>query len=272
MDLNASFVVFYQYDHEDRKRNLNILLSYINKNFTNVEIILVEQYRTIEDNKLGLPSICKDKNIFHTVIGELTEHYNKLQGYNFGFKFAKYENIIFNDVDIIFKPKALKKAIELINEDNDKVIHPYDGHVFGLKLNSIDSFETNLNFDLLQSYIGDYNDYSLKTDNNHIRLKNIGSTGGGLVCKKSVLYKVKGFNPNFKGWGFEDDETKLRFAKLGFPFMQLEQGNPMVHIEHREAKRSSAQLPHFFDNKAERDKVNEMTATQLIEYSSKWTI
>ena len=50
MVLNASFIIFYQYDHEDRKRNLDILIRYINKNFSNVEIILVQQYKKLSDN------------------------------------------------------------------------------------------------------------------------------------------------------------------------------------------------------------------------------
>ena len=205
-------------------------------------------------------------------MGDVTEHYNKLLGYNIGAKISTYDNLIFNDVDIIFKPEAINHSLEEINYDYNKIMHPYDGYVFGLKLASIQNFENSLNFDLLDRYVGDYNNYQIKTENENILLKNIGSTGGGLVIKRQTLKALNGFNPNFKGWGFEDDETKLRFAKLGYPFTRLKKTNPMIHLEHRDAKRSSAHRPFFFDNKAERDKINKMTANEIIEYSSSWNI
>ena len=271
MKLNASFIIFYQYDHDDRKRNLDILIKYISKNFSEIEIVVIQQLRNLEDAK-NIPESIKQKNVTHSVMGEITEHYNKLQGYNLGVKLAKYNNLIFNDVDIIFNPDAISDSLRQIDEDNDKIIQPYDGYVFGLRLTSIGSFEESLDFNLLLDYIDDYDKFQLRTENSHVRLKNIGSTGGGLICKKDTLKKVFGFNPNFKGWGFEDNETKIRFKKLGFPFVNLKRKNPMVHIEHRDAKRSSAQLPHFFDNKSEQDKITQMSYKDLIEYCSKWNI
>ena len=271
MKLNASFIIFYQYDHDDRKRNLDILIKYISKNFSEVEIVVIQQLRNLEDAK-NIPKSLNQKNVTHSVMGDMTEHFNKLQGYNLGVKLAKYNNLIFNDVDIIFNPKAILDSINQIEEDHDKIIQPYDGYVYGLRLSSIDSFEESLDFNLLLDFIGDYDKFQIRTENEHVRLKNIGSTGGGLICKRNTLKKVFGFNPNFKGWGFEDNETKIRFNKLGFPFINLDRKNPMVHIEHRGAKRSSAELPHFYDNKSEQDKITQMTHSQLIEYCSKWNI
>tara|TARA_R100001510_G_C7636240_1_gene194374 strand:+ start:852 stop:1484 length:633 start_codon:yes stop_codon:yes gene_type:complete len=54
---------------------------------------------------------------------------------------------------------------------------------------------------------------------------NVGDHSGGVfVLHKELFYKTNGFNPYYKGWGKEDDDTRDRLRLLGYKWKRNMQG------------------------------------------------
>jgi len=270
--LNASFIVFYQFDHPDRERNLNILVDFINKNYIDFEIVVVQQYKSAEQrNQLPTPDFLKRDYIKHIIIDEDNRFFNKLNGYNIGAKNAKHNILIFNDVDVIFGPENVIECVDKVVENKNFLFQPNDPHVIDVKPHAIEIFKKELTYECLKNFIGKHYG-ELGRENSNVKILNVGSTGGGLIVDKGTLFtNLKGFNPNFRGWGFEDDETMHRFEKLGYPIKRMVGFKPMFHLYHREARRTPGNENIFWDdNKNLKEKIIKMPKEELIEYMKTW--
>ncbi len=260
LDLNSSVVIFYIRDSDDRELNLHILLDFYYKHFNNFQMLLVEQ-------PLDTTFSCSNyKHIQHIVLGG--DIPNKNLAYNEGIKAATHENMIFNDVDVIFDPDNIAECLNIIN--SDKNIHftqPSDGHSINIFANARDKFKTNLDIEYLKSLI-DRNKYNVSNHTNaNTKVCNVTAPGGGYVCNKSELIKMNGFNPGFKGWGWEDAETILRFEKMGNPLKRLRGFKPMFHIDHKNAVRGGNKF--VTDNKDMFEFVKSIKLEDISEYSHK---
>jgi predicted glycosyltransferase involved in capsule biosynthesis len=49
-------------------------------------------------------------------------------------------------------------------------------------------------------------------------------SGGVFVLSKSLFLKINGFNPYYKGWGKEDDDTRDRLRLLGYNWKRNQEG------------------------------------------------
>lgn len=49
-------------------------------------------------------------------------------------------------------------------------------------------------------------------------------SGGVFVIHKKLFYKINGFNPYYKGWGKEDDDTRDRIRLLGYEWHRNDVG------------------------------------------------
>lgn len=56
-------------------------------------------------------------------------------------------------------------------------------------------------------------------------MNNVGDHSGGVfVLSKELFYKINGFNPYYKGWGKEDDDTRDRLRLLGYTWERNKDG------------------------------------------------
>lgn len=263
IELNASFIIFYQKDTDDRERNLIIKLNFLCKHYSDVEIIVVQQFKDAEERNNFKCLPVEDKRIKHIILDNDTEYWNKMTAYNIGLKQSKYDILFYNDVDTFFNPDNIVKAHKIITEQS-KILIPSGLEFIDIGLDLIEEFKDNLDYKFL---LDKYN-----ANKDIFKCCNTGGPGGGLAGKKDTFIELNGFNPNFKGWGFEDDETKLRFLRLGKPISFLPHGTPIFHLYHRDAKRGSSQCKFFDFNKQIRDKVQKLPDAELIEYNKSWTI
>ena len=266
--IKSTFCIFYQKDHDDRERNLNILLHYLLKNYTDLEIIVLQQYIDKEqrDNLKPLP-IFSNENIFHHRLLEDTEYWNKMTAYNFGLKYASYDTIFFNDVDTIFNPQDIVKAYDLINNEN-KILIPSGPNFIDVKVPLIYKFKETLDYN---TYLNEYQNFHVY-ENDLFRRNNMGGPGGGLAGNKNTFISMNGFNPKFKGWGFEDDETRERFAKFGNPVKFIDDGDPIFHMVHEGAKRGTAMCKYMETNRQVLEEMRAMSYEQVKEYSFSWKL
>lgn len=49
-------------------------------------------------------------------------------------------------------------------------------------------------------------------------------SGGVFVLHRDLFYKTNGFNPYYKGWGKEDDDTRDRLRSLGYSWERNQEG------------------------------------------------
>jgi hypothetical protein len=86
--------------------------------------------------------------------------------------------------------------------------------------------------------------------------------------------KCNGYNPNFKGWGYEDDEMPARVHILGYDVTRLGgQDRPCWHLPHEDGTGSPKETqPHHEDNRLLCNKIENSSKEELQEYIKQWTI
>ncbi len=268
VNLNSSVIIFFREDSEDRTKNLKILLDFYYEHYENFHPLLISQ--GMLSSTANDIMISQKYNLHEFNLPEVDKAWNKMECYNHAIQFTEYENLIFNDVDVIFNPEAVKESLEILHKDNRKVLLPNDGHFICIGSGIRDEFAINLNYNYLLESVdkGTYDTVGDKTDTIYVGATT--SPGGGFIIKKRVLYNCNGFNPNFKGWGFEDNETLLRFNKLGYPVCRLSGSvtNPMFHMDHNEAERETN--PHYKINENIYKFVSKLDSKLLYLYSNTW--
>ena len=76
---------------------------------------------------------------------------------------------------------------------------------------------------------------------------NVGDHSGGVfVLSKTLFEKVKGFNPYYKGWGKEDDDTRDRLRLLGYEWKR--DINGLFYALYHEDNKPSSNDPDFINN------------------------
>ena len=263
-NLNASVIVFYRKDSEDRELNLKTLLNFYYKHYENFEFIVSEQ-KHLESN-IDFSSY---ENLKHIVLPDLEDTWNKMKGYNEGVKDSFYENLIFNDVDVIFGPEHINETLDILTKDNKKIILPNDGHFVCVKEGVRDKFIDNLDYGYLCNQI-DPNHYNqINFQNDKIHIGHTSTPGGGFVTKKRNIFNCNGFNPNFLGWGYEDNETLARFNKMGYTVCRLTGDfKPLFHINHESAERETN--PYYKQNNNLCNFVEKIDSKLLYLYSNTW--
>jgi len=264
INLNSSIIVFYRKDSEDRERNLKILLEYYHKHYENFQIVIEEQLNL--KSNIDFSSF---PNVLHDYVPEIDNTWNKMKAYNEGVKNAFFENLIFNDIDVIFDTQSVKESIEYISKDTKKIILPNDGHFVCIKNKAVNEFKENLDYKFLYELIDkeNYNQLNFEDDNVHIGA--LSTPGGGFITKKRNIFNCNGFNPNFVGWGYEDNESLTRFNKMGYTVCRLTgQSKPLFHLNHENAERETN--PNYKQNENIYKFVSKIDSKLLYLYSNTW--
>ncbi len=63
--------------------------------------------------------------------------------------------------------------------------------------------------------------------------------GANFAVDKPSLYKVNGFNEEFEGWGYEDNELRLRLVNSGVKMKEAITGAVVFHLDFHEERRGS---------------------------------
>ncbi len=71
-------------------------------------------------------------------------------------------------------------------------------------------------------------------------------SGGVFVLSKSLFLKINGFNPYYKGWGKEDDDTRDKLRLLGYEWKRNKDG--LFYALHHENNHPSFNDQDFINN------------------------
>ena len=273
----VSFIVHFRKDTEHRVDNLNIIYSYFKDILPNCEFVFVE-----DDKQETIKELVReeDKYIFYKNEGV----YNKCIGYNMGLKQASNDIVCFLDIDCLVSIDSIIKSISLAKKD--MIVIGYNGTAIYVEHPLKNKAKQNKGFELFNFLTAQINhDVEVNGDNHIITgyfdrdtycVGNTGAVGGCLIGKKSIFEEINGFNPNFIGWGFEDNEIIARAGILDVPVVKVGNENPnwfLFHMPHEEggvAIRDKDKHEYYKHNYDEVNKVTDMDKQQLEQYIKSW--
>ena len=245
-----SFIIAYKPDTEERQVNLNHCKRYYRKMIPNCEIIIQES------------------------VGNT---FNKCKLYNEGAIRAKYDSLCFLDSDVFVSYESLNKSIEVIKDNPDTVAIGYNGTALYLSYTAKDHLNEDFTYDDLTNIIPPTYKLKLLDKNDMFEVANLKALGGCLVMDRSCFDDINGFNPNFTGWGYEDNEIIIRSHKLGKNVVYINAEKPyLFHLPHMHKSGRSNQhedrthQKNENHNLAEFIKVQQMNNIDVYNYIKSW--
>jgi predicted glycosyltransferase involved in capsule biosynthesis len=244
---DVTFIIPIRFDSEDRKRNFNITINFLEKNF-DTNIIVMESDKA--SNEEFVKSI-SDK--IHYVF-EKTEDslFHRTKMLNDMTKMSKTNIVVNYDIDVLFKPEQYVASRFALNSGVDFVF-PYKGKFYDIP---VSYFETIQN--------GDFNSVDLSS----CTLFNPNSMGGAIFFNKDAYAKIGLENENFISWGHEDWERVGRIEKMGYKIYRVD--GVLYHLTHHRTHNSSGSNPMYSHNGMEYQKIMAMSKEQLEEHIKTW--
>ena len=278
-----TFLTFVRLDNQERKNNLKAMHSFYRNSCENYQHIFIEDDK--EPKVTDTIDLGKDDVV---VFSKSDTEWRKGEGFNKGIKLAKTNILNFIDTDIIIDPnQLLETADRLWEDDNAGLMYPYNGLFLCAEKPLKDKFCETLNYEELlvipeavELYTGikdntftDQMSYVNKVYND-ILIGHMASKGGCVMGRKDNLVKCNGYNPNFCGWGYEDDEVPLRVSKLGFNVTRVNgKGKVIWHLHHFDGTGSEKEKQPFYKENFEiMFFVSNSTSYKLKDYIKTWVM
>lgn len=171
---------------------------------------------------------------------------------NNGARLAEGDYLVFMDQDIIFgetlleeiekqakKSTFLKMRAIYVDENTKELIEKridkkekYQNILQEVEKERVEEIAKGYKKDKLYVYL-----YKLG-----LRKRAAKIVGLGFGLYKEDYYKVNGFDENYEGWGYEDDDFGNRLTFSGVYGIPLKSKHPMIHMYHKEAPSKSKSL------------------------------
>lgn len=253
---DCSIIIPVHIDSKERQEHVRFLLDFFNRYFINHHLLILEQgkeskVQISQDSKTRLILI-KSEEVFSTA---------KLS--NMGAQDIKTSFFCKCDADALLHPKAFFDAFERLKRSNATLVLPYNGVSFTVEEPLRKKMMEHLDINTLPFF--DQKECHRSSYKN-MRLKNDDSTGLVHHFRTSVFKELGGYNEEFIGWGYEDDELMARFEKLNHPKVTLD-NYIAFHLDHPRKLGDPIQV---FKNYYRWQTVKNMSATELMEYTKTW--
>jgi len=264
---DITFIIHLRKDTEERAKNVDIVIAYY-KN-----ILPTCKFIVIEDDKIQNFEYLKDDKRIQYIYFYNEGQHNKCKGYNIGLRGCTTDIVCFLDIDCIVSKQNIEKTINTL-EDTGGICIGYNGIAiyfnYTVKDKIIDITESL--YDFLVSFIDTANIQTGYT-NEHYHVANTKAVGGVLFGKRQTFIDIGGFNPNFKGWGYEDNEIIVRARKLKIPIYSINTIKPfLLHLPHISDENKNREDTHasYKLNEQEYLKITRFSLEQTLEYIKAW--
>jgi len=269
IDLKGLTILHYvRIDTEERAKNIKIITAFYRKTYNNYSVIYIE-----DDKTKKLPDIINFHENELYIFRYNPGMWNKCWAFNNGIVLAKSNIIAFHDIDVIVSPDQLLETITCLEEDkNAGLIYPYNGMFLCVAEAIKNEFATTLTISTFDKYFPE--NTTVNYDDGNVLVGHVSSVGGLVLGRRDNLIKAHGYNPNFIGWGYEDNELPARVHRLGFNVTRLN-GNkkPLWHMPHGGPGASpKADNPNYDRNGQILNYVSSLTKDKLEEYINNWSI
>lgn len=247
---DLTIIIPVKLESTSRIKNLSYILTRLTRLYK-TNIVVIEQGKESLYEKEILSRDYKSFNsIMHIFIESQKDFFYKTYLINEAIRRVKKTKLIaVYDSDIILNESSIINASNLLLIDKADFIYPYNG-----------TFINVMNFD----YSEDFSDIVI----GQCSILHLDSPGGCFVVKRDIFLNSGMMNENFKSWGFEDDEIRLRIDKLGYRIKRLE--GECYHIDHPRTKDSSSNNPYYPINYEMFERIRNMTKNQLREEIIGW--
>jgi len=284
---DISIIIHCRIDNQERGKNSKLVYNFYKSNTINSEFIFVE-----DDSSSELLNYINLRKNDHYINTGNNDTWHKTVSYNIGAKKSERKYLYFLDLDVIVHPKYICKSLSL---KSDLVIG-YNGHALYLNYDAKRIFENDPSYERLLSFVptewlfeGKLLNHNILAIQNHKTMQtrnplnryqycmapNNKAVGGCVIADRETFFKYKGFNPNFKGWGYEDNELPTRVHKLGYSVSRINSPNALLfHLPHDPIEGDITKNSHKDNNSnhAEMDKVDQYSKNELKEYIKKWNV
>lgn len=262
---DITFICHIRIDNEARLKNVKTIYKYYKKHLPGCQFVFVE-----DDAQTKLQDITLDVDDKY-VLTINQDIIKKCTGYNHGARYANTDILIFLDVDIIID---CSKLLECINEalcnGSPECLIGYNGCAFYMTQQGENQFLNTLDVEDLYSKIKDLH-LITNSANEYALLGNNKAVGGCLIMTKESFKEINGFNPFFKGWGYEDNEIISRAHRLGLNVTKSNIANHyLYHLPHSDASVNKSQHNHYRQNEAIVQFVESLNKEQLQRYIKQW--
>jgi predicted glycosyltransferase involved in capsule biosynthesis len=251
---DVTFIIPVKYDSEDRVKNLQIVLSYLNR-FVTTNIIIVESMGTKMGNAIS--DLIEPMNITYLNISYDGNKYWKTRSINEAFKLCKTPIFCVHDSDILLPIKQIEKTVELLRKNQAELLLPYDDY-----LREIGKDDKGFVLKSLTKELDQFGEFDLPNSGD--------KPPGGCFFTTSKVFKFIGrANENFIGWGPEDQEiierTKILQGRTG------RVDGEIYHLYHSRTVENTQFHDGFKANYVEFAKVASMNHNQLCKYMKTWS-
>jgi predicted glycosyltransferase involved in capsule biosynthesis len=265
---NSAFIFHVRVDTVERKKNISTIINFYRKNCTNFNFIFVE-----DDSNEKLPSIIFfEKNDIY-MFEKNVNMWNKCKSFNTGIKKSQSDILIFHDLDVILNPSQLLTTINILKENkNYGLMYPYNGLFLCVNKQIKNTFSRTLDYKDLEKYFP--LNLSVNFSDDNVLVGHNNSVGGCVLGRRDNILKCNGYNPNFIGWGYEDNEFPKRIHILGYPVTRLNEPKaPLWHLPHDgEGSSPKADNPFYEQNRQLCSYVENSKKDVLEQYIKKWKL
>ena len=200
----------------------------------------------------------KIKWVFHKDNG-----FRKTRIINEAVKIAEGEILVFCDQDLIFPEDYLEKILLNIKNNNflmgrASYLTLYEKERFVETFNKNNSYTEATNF-FEENYKLEIKKLIRKDKIRKILKKlklnkrGIKLVGMSFALYKDIFIKINGYDENYQGWGYEDDDLGNRLIALGIEGENLMTNKLMYHLWHSEAssKKESLNEEYYYNKRKE---------------------
>lgn len=263
---NIGLMIHFRRDVDDRFRNLEMVVKFYRENSDNLQIAILNDDKELDKD---FKRLCKQydcKGLFM----ENPDVYWRTKAFNEMSKILDVEYLIAGDTDVIVDPKYILEATRLFNEDTG-IVYPYNGMFIHLKQPMFEKFAVDQSLLDLVCKSQTLKPIPYDQDENFL-VAHPQSKGGMVMFGKQAFVDCNGYNPNFKGWGYEDDEILARFLKVGFTVKRVENKDAIAwHLPHENTVREKH--PYYDNNRRHSDYVcGDTNWEDLKRYIFSWTL
>ncbi len=246
-------IVTYRGSGQERRDNLRGVLRHLVRTYSDFHIWLIEADAapTFSWTEIG------DSRIRHVFVHD-TGPFPKARLVNLGALMAKSPIICMHDADMIANPRMMKSAVDaLMDGDASDVLCPFS-RVLNVSGDRRQTFIESGNFDEFAPFMeGDLPD--------DINVLYANTPGAINLFERPEFIRIGGVDPQFTGWGGEDDDLFIRGARLGLRWHALAgPDSSLFHLNHDSASRAAiCEEEHSARNRQMARRTDEMPIEEL---------
>lgn len=270
---NIGLMIHFRRDVDDRFRNLEMVVKFYRENSENLQIAILNDDKELDKD---FKRLCKQydcKGLFM----ENHDVYWRTKAFNEMSKILDVDYLIAGDTDVIVDPCFLERAKEMFEEPCDSgipdygIIYPYNGLFIHLKQPMFEKFAVDQSLVDLLNKSQTLKPIPYDQDENFL-VAHPHSKGGMVMFSKKAFTECNGYNPNFKGWGYEDDEILARFEKNVWRIGRVNNVEAIAwHLPHENTVREKH--PYYENNRKHSDFVCGCNdPIKLMNYQDSWEI